>query len=133
RRVCGCTPASSAATLMMYSARSLDSWLSRFDTSLSLHSEPRARRVLLRLAQLRQQLLLLLGESLWHVDVHRDEQVARALAPRDALAAHTERAATGGPGRDLQRHRPVQRGHLHVGPERGLRVRHRKIQGEVAA
>src|SRR5437660_5051501 len=106
RSVCGCTPASSAATLMMYSARSRGS--ESFFTApppLPLDAQPGARGFLLRFPELGQQLLLVLGQPLRHLHVHRDQEVAGAVLLRCAPAADPKRPTVRGAGRDLQRDR----------------------------
>ena len=55
-----------------------------------------------------------------------------ALARR-ALALDPEGLPARRAGRDLQRHRPVQRGHLHLRAERGLRVGDRQLERQVGA
>src|SRR5213078_733440 len=63
--------------------------------------------------------------------VHRHQEVAVAVLLWRSLAADAERLAGRRAGRDLQRHRAVQRRNLHVRAERGLRVAHRKVEREV--
>src|SRR5829696_8722944 len=150
RSVCGCTPASSAATLMMYTARSSLSMLStdgavgspsarirsfpgsRSTMSVtSRHAEVRTRRVVPRVLQLLQELLLTFRQLAGHVDVDRHEEVAVTAALRRTLALDAERLPARRPGRDLQRDRPVQRRDLHLRAERRFGIGHRQLEGEV--
>src|SRR5436190_8904997 len=112
RRVCGCTPTSSAATLMMYTARSPSLRSSRPFASLrssisALHSEMLPGRVTFDRLQLLQKLLLLAGQLRGHLDPHGGEEVPMAalLRLRGALAPDPKRPPARGARGDLQRHR----------------------------
>src|SRR6266511_4215727 len=137
RRVWGCTPASSAATLMMYTA--LSSGCSRFFAISSSHlsargpdtcpalasdldTQPLARRLLLNLLQPAQQLLLLPGELLRNVHLHRHQQIPRPALPRPgrALSPDAERLARGRPRGNLQGDLPIQGRYTKIGPQRSL-------------
>src|SRR5205807_8548678 len=96
-----------------------------------LHAQSGARRLLLHLLKLRQQLLLLSRQLLRDLDVHGHQEVAVPALLRDPLTPDAERPAVRRPGRDLQRHRSVQRRHLDVRAERRLGVRHRKLEREI--
>src|SRR5690242_3878948 len=116
RSVCGCTPASSAATEMMYSALSS----CRIGHS---HSQMRAR-VLGQCARERLDRLARLAVELRrHRDLERHEQIAvPALRLRDSTTANAHGLAALCPGR-----------HLHARAERGLCERDRHAHGQVAA
>src|SRR6266511_2662519 len=148
RRVWGCTPASSAATLMMYTA--LSSGCSRFFAISSSHlsargpdtcpalasdldTQPLARRLLLNLLQPAQQLLLLPGELLRNVHLHRHQQIPRPALPRPgrALSPDAERLARGRPRGNLQGDLPIQGRYTKIGPQRSLRVGDGQLQREV--
>src|SRR5665647_3207123 len=104
RNVCGWTPASSAATEMMYNARS--SWPTR------LHLQVLARVAGEGRGERFQCLLLLVVELGGHVDVERHEEVARrALGRRDPTPLHLLRGSALGAALDLQGDRVGQRRH----------------------
>src|SRR6266545_7275375 len=100
RRVWGWTPASSAATEMTKTARSLGRcarsaiFLPRH-FGQSFHAEVRPRRIVGQGRELAQQLTLLARELLRHRDLHGDQQVAAGATPgaRHAAAPHPEGAA----------------------------------------
>src|SRR5919106_827842 len=109
RRVWGWTPASSAATLMMYTPRSSPRFLGLVIrvTSLGLVPQPGPGAVGVGLPELLQELALSLGQPLGDLDGHRHQQVAPASARlRGAVPAEPEGLAGVGPRRDPQRHRP---------------------------
>src|ERR671918_831607 len=115
RRVWGCTPASSAATLMMYTPRSSPRFLGLAIrvTSLGLVPKPGPGALLMGLLELLQELSLPLGQTLRYLDRHRHQQVAPAAAPLGgAVPSEPERLPAGGARGDPQRHRAVQGGHL---------------------
>src|SRR5215472_17215441 len=122
RRVCGCTPASSAATEMTYSARSSRSIVAPPLLCICFSKQTRARIVgeCLRQAFDRLALVMIQVDRDLHVD--GDEQVAGLVAfAVDALAADTQHLAGRRPGRDAHRHLTVERRNLDVGAERGFR------------
>src|SRR4029450_13430375 len=144
RSVCGCTPESSAATLMMYTARSSERELRspwrpdpRPGVSLTtrswsrLHAETTAWRLLLVLAQLLEQVFLGAGELPRHLDPGGDEQVAVPSTLGSALSLETERLAVGRAGGDLPRDRPVQRRDADIRPQGGLGVGDRQLERQI--
>src|SRR6266508_3447517 len=138
RSVWGCTPDSSAATLMMYTARSRFRRLSSSRSAIArslLSGCPEAGPGIApgRLLQPLQQVLLLTREPRRDLHRHRDQQVAvPAGGLRRPLAPDAKRPPVGGAGRDLQGHRAVQRRHRDLRAERELRVAHRERHGQVA-
>src|SRR4029079_8129627 len=96
RRVCGCTPASSAATEMTYSA--LVSAIGAPAVGL-LREQLRSRVGVEHAGQRLDRVALVLVEGVRHLHVDRDEQVAAILAipavpvGRNTLAAHAQHLA----------------------------------------
>src|SRR5919198_753494 len=137
RRVCGWTPASSAATEITNTARSygLGAGRSATATTSAVHAEVGPRRLVRQGRELAQQVALLAREPLRHGHLDGDQQVAEQPAggAGHPAAAHPEGAAVLGAGRDLERHRPVQGRHLQLGAERGLGEGHRHGDGQVVA
>src|SRR5436190_7776980 len=124
RSVCGCTPASSAATEMTYNPLLLV-------PSATSHPQVRSRGVLGGLGQGFDGLALGGRELLGHGHLGRDKEVTGALADRHAAALDAERASRLGAGGDLQCHdASVERRHLDLGPECrfGERDRHGEEQ-----
>src|SRR5947209_5807298 len=113
RRVCGWTPASSAATEMTYRPFLVPSAIS--------HSQVASRRFLGGLGQRLHGLALGGGELLRHGHLGRDEEVTGALAEGHAAALDPERAARLGAARDLESDGSAVEGrHLDLGPEGGF-------------
>src|ERR687887_1041647 len=137
RRVCGWTPASSAATEITNTAGSygLGPGRSATATTSAVHAEVGPRRLVRQGRELAQQVALLAREPLRHGHLDGDQQVAEQPAggAGHPAAAHPEGAAVLGAGRDLERHRPVQGRHLQLGAERGLGEGHRHGDGQVVA
>src|SRR6266508_4448204 len=100
---------------------------------LRLDPEPLARRFALRLLELLQQVLLVVGQPLRHLHVHRDQQVAVATLPRRALPTDPEGPARLCAGGDLERHRPVQSGNVDVRTQGRLRERDGEREGEITS
>src|SRR6266540_2244499 len=100
---------------------------------LRLDPEPLARRYALRLLELLQQVLLVVGQPLRHLHVHRDQQVAVATLPRRALPTDPEGPARLCAGGDLERHRPVQSGNVDVRTQGRLRERDGEREGEITS
>src|SRR6266567_3768825 len=113
RSVCGCTPASSAATEMTYSPFLV--------TSATSDSQVASWRFGGRLGQ-RLHSLALLGRELGrHCDLGRDEQVTGALADGNAPALDPEGAARACARRDAQGDGTAVGGrHLDLGTQRRL-------------
>src|SRR3954466_8983133 len=123
RSVCGCTPASSAATEMTNTAcvgsRNWD-----IAHLIGVH----------RIAQRLCGAALVFRHRLRDLDLQCDEQVARALGCLDAPAAHTHRRARLGPGLDVDLHRAtVERRHLDLAAEDERRERDTDRRCEVLA
>src|SRR5688572_14646095 len=95
RRVCGWTPASSAATEMTNTA-----WVGSRNWDIA-----HLVRAVHRDAQGLHGASLLVGHRLRHLDLQRDEQVAGARGGLDAAAAHAHRRARLGSGLDADLHR----------------------------
>src|SRR5688572_29440577 len=107
RSVCGCMPASSAATEMTYTA------LVR-STAMS-HPQVRSWRLGGRRGQLLDRRPLLVRGVLGHRHLDGDQQVPGAVARRGPLALHLEGAAGSGPRRDPDGDRLLgERGDLDV-------------------
>src|SRR6476620_7712352 len=97
--VCGCTPASSAATEMMYSARSWSAMRqSHSQIGAGVFGHGRGDRL--------DRSFLLVGEALGNVDHERHEEITRvALGRLDAATLHLLGRAALGAGLHLQRDR----------------------------
>src|SRR4051794_2464871 len=104
RSVWGCTPASSAATEITYTARVRRSFIRV--TSTPSHPEVGPRGVLRCGSERFDRRLLLLGQLGRHGHLDGDEQVPpTALAVVDPAALHPEDPARAGAGGQAQRHR----------------------------
>src|SRR5436305_6535481 len=126
RSVCGCTPASSAATEMTYRPFLVPSVIS--------HSQMASRRCLGGLGQRLHGLALVSRELGRHRNLGRDEEVTGALADGHAAALDPERASRTRAGGDAQRDRTaVERRHLDLGAEDGLWERDRHGEHQILA
>src|SRR5262249_12540123 len=139
--LCGFPPASSAATEITYSARSLSipplsGRLCIVLPPVLLRAEQRRARVLVEsLSERLDGLALLVAQPHRHLHLDGDEQVAGlALAVAlNTMASDTKHLARRRAGRDAHRHLAVERRHLHVGAEGGFRECHGEPQREVVA
>src|SRR5690606_41389744 len=107
RRVWGCIPASAAATEMTNTARFLDRAVMA-TPSCQKGLEVRAHGGGVGGRQLLEELLLVLGQSIRHLDLDPRQQVA-GLAPasRGRAALDAEHLSTGRPRRALALHPPA--------------------------
>src|SRR5215207_4554567 len=96
-----------------------------------LDAQAPARRLLLGLLQLLQQLPLGFGQLSRNLDAGGDEQVPMAPSLGRALALQAESLAVGGARWHLHGDRAVQRRDANVGTERGLRVRDGQLERQV--
>src|SRR5690606_15048536 len=131
RRVWGCIPASSAATEMTKTARFLDRAVMA-TPSCQKGLEVRAHVGGVGGRQLLEELLLVLGQSIRHLDLVPRQQVA-GLAPAsgEPAALDAEHLSTGRPRRDLDLHRAVHGGHGELRSQGRLGVADRDRDGQV--
>src|SRR5664279_2882403 len=124
RSVCGCMPASPAATEMTKTGASGCELSPRSNRSaMAAHQLGQVcPRVLRRCGRERTQRVLRLGGKLLRYgDFDRDQQVTGGAVPaRNAPSADPQRAAAGRPRRDLDGHRLFQRRHGDRRAECGL-------------
>src|SRR5215211_6416665 len=99
--------------------------------SSCLHAQAPARRLLLGLLQLLQQLPLGFGQPSRDLDAGGHEQVAVAPSLGSALALQAEGLAVGGARWHLHGDRAVERRDANVGTERGLCVRDGQLDRQV--
>src|SRR5210317_248443 len=69
------------------------------------------------------------------LDGYHGEQIALAMIPhcRDTFATQSEYFARLGPGRNLERHVPIERWQLNFTAQRGSRYAHRDFTGNICA
>src|SRR4051812_42780575 len=121
RKVCGCTPASSAATEITNKALLSGFSIAAPSTRARAGLQRRARIVREHRSQRLDCAALLVGEFGGHLHVDRDKQRAAV----DAALGHTERLVRRCARRDLDRDAlTVDGGHAYLRANRGFCERH---------